>query len=61
MISSAYQKVSGAVFALVAIIHAVRAIQQIPVTAGTMAVPVWLSWVAVIVAGSLSVWAFRAR
>jgi len=61
MPSSAYQKVSGSVFALVAIVHAVRAMQQIPVTVGTAEFPVWLSWAAVVVAGSLSAWAFRAR
>ena len=61
MANSAYQNVSGVVFAVVAIAHLVRAIQQLPVTVGTTVLPVWSSWVAVAVAGSLSVWAFRGR
>ena len=61
MANSAYQKVSGIVFALVAIAHLARAVQQLPVTIGTTVLPVWLSWVAVAVAGSLSVWALRGR
>ena len=32
---------------------------QIPVQVGAQSVPVWASWLAVLVAGSLGVWAFR--
>lgn len=57
----AYSRVSGVVFALVAAGHAWRAVQELPAQVGATSVPVWLSWVAVVVAGALSVWAFRQR
>jgi multidrug transporter EmrE-like cation transporter len=61
MAGPAYRSVSGIVFAVVALAHLVRAIQAIPVSVGSTEFPVWLSWAAVVVAGSLSVWAFRGR
>ena len=59
--SNKYVVVSGAVFALVAILQAVRAAEQIPVTLGSFSVPVAASWVAALVAGCLSLWAFRSK
>ena len=56
-----YRNVSGCVFALVAIGHAVRAARALPVVIGDTAVPVWPSWVVVVGAVALSVWAFRGR
>jgi len=59
--SNRYVVISGAVFALVAILQAVRAAEQIPVTLGSFSVPVAASWVAALVAGCLSLWAFRSK
>jgi len=59
--SNKYNLVSGTVFGIVAIAQAVRAISRWPVHIGTFEVPVWFSWIAVVVAGSLCVWAFRSR
>ena len=56
-----YTFVSGVIFGIVAIIQAVRAVSEWPVQVGPIAVPVWFSWVAVLVAGGLSAWAFRTR
>ena len=56
-----FNRVAASVFALVAIGHAYRAFQQIPFQLGSFAVPEWASWLGVAVAGSLSVWGFRAR
>jgi hypothetical protein len=56
-----YLLVSGVIFGLVALLQAVRAIATWPVQIGPLDVPLWFSWVAAIVAGSLSVWAFRSR
>ena len=39
-----YVVTSGAVFALVAILQALRAVEQVPVTVGSFAVPVAASW-----------------
>jgi hypothetical protein len=56
-----YATVSGIVFGLVAVLQAVRAFNQWPVQIGPISVPVWFSWLALIVAGSLCVWAFRSQ
>jgi hypothetical protein len=56
-----YHVISGAIFGLVAILQAVRAVAGWTVQIGPITVPVLFSWVAAIVAGSLSVWAFRSR
>ena len=59
--SNNYVVVSGLVFGVIAVLQAFRALTQIPAQVGGFEVPVWASWVAVAVAGSLCVWAFRSR
>ena len=59
--SNTYLNVSGEIFGLVALLHAARAVAQLPVHVGSFEIPVWASWVAAVVAGSLCVWAFRSR
>ena len=61
MRSATYSRVSGCIFAAIAILQAVRAIRAVPVQIGGTAVPIWPSWIAVAVAGTMSVWAFRSR
>ncbi len=56
-----YVLVSGSIFGVVALIQAWRAVNQWPVQVGPIAVPVWFSWVAVLVAGGLCAWAFASR
>ena len=56
-----YITVSGLVFGIVAAAQAVRAFLQLPVHIGSFEVPVWASWIAAVVAGSLCAWAFRTR
>ena len=56
-----YRTVSGLVFGLIAVLQLIRAVTQTPVQIGTTAIPVGASWVAVVVAGALVVWAFRTR
>ena len=58
---SNYNLLSGVVFGLVAMLQAVRAIAGWAVQIGAFQVPLWFSWVVVIVAGSLATWAFRSR
>ena len=58
---SSYRTVSGLVFALIAILQLIRAVTQTPVQFGATAIPVGVSWVAVVVAGALAFWAFRSR
>ena len=57
---SVYQTVSGLVFGLITLGQGIRAVRQLPVQVGTTSIPVWVSWVAVAVAGSLCFWAFRS-
>jgi hypothetical protein len=56
-----YTLVSGVIFGIVAVLQAVRALNQWAVQVGPIAVPVWFSWVAVVIAGGLCVWAFASR
>jgi hypothetical protein len=59
--SGKYLVVSGAVFGIVAVLQVARAVMQLPVHVGSFEIPVFASWVAAVVAGSLCVWAFRSR
>jgi hypothetical protein len=56
-----YVVVSGAVFGAVAAAHAVRALFQWPVQIAGLDIPTWISWVAIVVSGSLCAWAFRSE
>jgi len=56
-----YPLFSGVIFGLVASLQLVRAVVGWAVKIGPFNVPLWFSWVAAIVAGSLAVWAFRSR
>jgi hypothetical protein len=58
---SKYVVVSGVLFGVIALLQAVRALNQWPVSVGGFDVPVWVSWIAMVVAGGLCVWAFRSR
>jgi len=44
---------------LIALAQALRLVVQWPVTVGTFLVPLWPSVIAMLIAGSLSIWAFR--
>ena len=59
--SNKYVVVSGTVFGAVAVLQAVRALNQWPLQVGTLEIPVWASWIAMVVAGGLCAWAFRSR
>ena len=54
-----YVVVSGVLFGVIAVLQAVRALYQWPVHIGSVDIPVWVSWIALVVTGSLCVWAFR--
>lgn len=54
-----YLKVSGLLFGLVAIAQLVRLLFRWPVQVASMSVPLWISALAVFVAGALALWAFR--
>ena len=56
-----YIVVSGLVFGLIALGQLLRAVNQVPVQAGGVAIPVWASWLAFLIAGSMCTWAFASR
>ena len=59
--SSRYAVVSGVIFGFVALTQVLRAVMQAPVQIGSVEIPVWASWVAAAVAGSMCSWAFASR
>ena len=61
MKGNSYASVSGSVFGIIAVLQAMRAVLHVPVQLGNQAIPLWVSWVAALIAGSLCVWAFRAE
>ena len=57
---SGYRTISGVVFGLIALGHGIRAVMQVPAQLGAISIPIWVSWVGVVVAGGLCLWAFRS-
>lgn len=55
----AFSSVAGAIFCAVAAAHLLRIYMGWPVLIGTWSVPIWLSWIAVFVAGALGYFGFR--
>ena len=55
-----YFQISGTVFGIVALAHAIRVLQQWPAQVAGWTVPMWVSVVAAVLAGVLAIWAFRA-
>ena len=58
---SRYVVVSGALFGFMAFAQLLRAVNQVPAQVGSVEIPVWVSWVAVVLAGSMCTWAFASR
>jgi len=52
-------KVAATVFAIVCFVHALRLAQGWPLQLGGWNAPMWLSWIAVFVTGSLAVWLWQ--
>jgi uncharacterized membrane protein YecN with MAPEG domain len=52
-------RVASVIFAIFAIGHLLRLINQAPVTVGTHQIPMGLSWVALIIAAVLCIWLWR--
>mgnify|MGYP001581901190 CR=1 FL=1 len=52
-----YLAVTASVFALVALLHALRLVLAWPVVVGTWEVPMWLSGFGLVLAGALCLWA----
>lgn len=55
-----YCAVSGVLFSLVALAHLLRIVYGVPVHVDEYAVPMFVSWVGLVVPGGLAFWAFRS-
>ena len=55
----AYLQISGVIFAIVTLAHVLRLVLNWPIQMASWVVPMWISWVAIPVAGTMCVWAFR--
>jgi hypothetical protein len=55
-----YALVSGVFFSLLALVQLTRAIMRWPVQVDGLAIPVWVSAVAFVIASTFAVWAFRS-
>jgi hypothetical protein len=60
MTASSFSRLAAVVFAIVALAQLARALSGWPISVGDMAVPVWPSWIAFVVAGVLSWLGFTA-
>ena len=54
-----YIQVTGVVFAIVALAHLARLLLDWPAQVAGWVVPIWISWIAILIAGALCIWAFR--
>ena len=54
-----YLTISGTIFGLVTLLHLGRLLRHWPVVLNTWPVPLWISAIGLVVAGSLGLWAFR--
>jgi hypothetical protein len=63
MTREAFCIVAGLIFAVVALLHLLRIYMDWPVVIADWSVPMWVSWIALVVAGILAIWglAFAAR
>ncbi len=54
MNKNTYFKVTAIIFSIIGLAHLYRAIVGVPVTIGAVSIPVYLSWIGVIVAAFLA-------
>ena len=54
MDAKAFSLVAGVIFALVALFHLVRIFMEWTVIIGDWPIPMWVSWIALVVAGGLA-------
>jgi len=54
-----FSLIAGIIFIVIAILHVLRLIMAWPASIGGWNVPMWLSWIALIVAGFLGIQGFK--
>ena len=61
MSQKSYYSVTGGIFLIIAVLHLLRVVNGWPADIGTFSVPMWLSWLGVLLAGYLSYNGFKRR
>ena len=61
MTAKNYSLLAAVIFAIIALLQLTRALSGWEITVGTTVMPVWPSWIAVLVAGTLAWLGFTAR
>ena len=56
-----FHRIAGIIFALIALLQAVRIYMGWTVVIGGWSAPMWISWIAIVVAGSLSYFALTLK
>lgn len=51
---------AGTIFALVALIHLYRLFSHFRIVVGTTEIPIWVNFIGILIAGTLSYWMFTA-
>ena len=59
MDQKAYNTISAVVFLIVGLLHLLRIIFGWPAQIGGLNIPLWVSWLAVVVTGALAYFGFR--
>ena|SRR5438105_3133844 len=54
-----YLRISGGVFGLIALLHVFRLLPRWPAQIAGWTLPIWISWIVILAAVALSIWAFR--
>lgn len=54
-----YVHITGVIFGIATLGHVLRLLMGWPIQLAGWVIPMWLSWLGILVAGSLCVWAFR--
>jgi hypothetical protein len=61
MTAQHFSRLAAVIFTVVALAHLLRAIGGLEVIIGGLIIPVWLSWIAALVAGFLAYLGFTTR
>lgn len=61
MNAQTYSRLAGAIFAVVAALHFIRALKAVEATLDGTAIPIEASWVGFVIAGALAWLGFTAR
>ncbi|QQG39176.1 MAG: hypothetical protein HYS32_01835 [Candidatus Woesearchaeota archaeon] len=53
--------IGAIIFGLISLLHLIRAILGWEANIGSLQIPIWLSWLAFLVAGGIAIWFYKSR